>query len=302
MTPADIEVLVNARSGDAARDRVARLEAAAAPWRGRIAVRPVPEPGLLAETARDAAGRGARTVAAAGGDGTVNAVARGLLGTGARLGVVPLGTFNYFARGLGLPETPEGAMRVLAERGERAIDLGEVNGEVFLNNASLGVYPEILREREAIYRRFGRSRLAAHWSVARTLVGARAPLSLTLRSGGETRRFTTPLLFVALNPYQLDLFSLEGRGCLEDGRLALYAAPDRDRATLIGLAGRLALGRLRPREHFTLFCADDVTVESAKHEQTLAFDGERTRHASPFRFRLLHRALAAAVPAGRAGA
>jgi diacylglycerol kinase family enzyme len=132
--------------------------------------------------------------------------------------------------------------------------------------------------------------------VLKTLLSAGAAMRLRVSVDGETHRFRSPLLFVAMNPFQLDLFSLEGRECLEDDRFAVYAVPDASRPRLMGLAARLAVGGLRPREHFTLYCGSEVVVESDRARHTLAFDGERARHASPFRFRLRARALKAMLP------
>lgn len=293
---ADICILVNAASGSAEENRVQRLEDAARPWAGRVEVRPLDRSADIGAESRKAADEGFAVVAAAGGDGTINAVAAGLRDTGARLGVVAMGTFNYVARTLGLPETPEKAVAVLAEGREGRLTIGEVDGRVFLNNASIGVYPDILREREQVYRRFGRSQLAAHWSVLKTLMSHRAPMRLRIAIDGETAQFRSPLLFVANNAFQLELFSLEGAGHVEEGRFAIYAVPDASRWRLIGLSARLALGRLRPREHFTLYAGSEIVVESDKRSHTLAYDGERARHHTPLTFRVHRDALGIMLP------
>ena len=168
------------------------------------------------ETAR-ALEEGIPTIVAAGGDGTICGIAAQLAGTGSRMGVLPLGTFNYFARSLGLPEELEEAVRVVAEGHLRAIPVGEVNGRVFLNNASLGAYAAILFRRERVYRRWGRSRLAAYWSVITTLLCFRVSLDATVTVDGAMRQFRTPLIFVAKNAHQLDHFELAGADCVRAG-------------------------------------------------------------------------------------
>ena len=110
----------------------------------------------LAAIVRRAVDAGASTVVAAGGDGTAMAVAQALLGSPAALAVLPLGTFNYFARGLGLPQDPEEAARTILKGQRHRVQVGMVGNQVFLNNASLGVYPAILKERETVYARWGR--------------------------------------------------------------------------------------------------------------------------------------------------
>ena len=117
----------------------------------------------LDNATRGAVAEGFDAIVAAGGDGTIMTVAGQVMDTGCRFGVLPMGTFNYFARGLGIPEDPKGAAEVILAGATRKVSLSEVNGQVFLNNISLGIYPAILRAREDVYARWGRRRLAAHW-------------------------------------------------------------------------------------------------------------------------------------------
>jgi diacylglycerol kinase family enzyme len=213
------------------------------------------------------------------------------------MGVLPFGTFNYFARSLGLPEELDEAARVIVAGHTRTLDLGEVNGRIFLNNASLGAYPTILDHRERFYRRWGRSRIAAYWSMLLTLLRFRRPLHVTMTVDGETRRLRTPLIFVAKNAGQLDAVGLEGGDCVRSGRFAIFVAPDIGRLALVVYALRLGLGLAEPREDFELVCGRDVTVETAWHRRLVARDGERERMESPFVFRLRPGALDVFVPA-----
>jgi diacylglycerol kinase family enzyme len=240
----------------------------------------------LGAIAREAADDGFDVVAAAGGDGTINAVASALRGRGAALGVVPLGTFNYIARGLGVPEDPERATALLADGGLRRMDAAEVNGRLFLNNASLGAYPRILARREEIYRRWGRSRIAANWSVVDALVEAATPMTVTLSTEDGRRRVRTPLIFVARSAFQLGRFALEGERIVRAGRMAVFVAPEAGRAGMVWRAARLATGALRRGRDFTLLGTDALTVESAASGRLVARDGERERIAGPLRFRM----------------
>jgi diacylglycerol kinase family enzyme len=297
---ADICVIINAgsgkRRGGALADELRGLFAQLFPGRTVLCVaRRGAEIGPEAERA---VREGFRTVVAGGGDGTINAVASRLLDTECRLGILPLGTFNYVARRLGIPVALEDAVRVLTEGHEQAIDVGEVNGHLFLNNASLGAYAAILGRREEIYRRWGRSRIAAHWSVLAALAESRASLALKVTIDGEVRRFRTPMAFVANNAYQLERLGLAGGKCIAARKLALYVAPDCGRAELLRMAVRLALRRLRPERDFELLCGSDILVETWRRHRTVTRDGERMRMAGPFRFRLRRDTLRALVPAG----
>ena len=140
---------------------------------------------------------GFRTIIAAGGDGTVSAVASHLLGTDRCLGILPIGTFNYVARDWGIPLAAEDAVRVIAEGAERTVDVGEVNGRTFLNNAGLGGYAMIVRRRERVFSSWGRSRIAAYWVILRSLFDLRQSLRLKVTVDGEVWRYRTPMAFIA---------------------------------------------------------------------------------------------------------
>jgi diacylglycerol kinase family enzyme len=207
-----------------------------------------------------------------------------------------LGTFNYFARSLGIPSAIEEAIAVLAQAHVRPVSVGEVNGRIFLNNASLGIYARVLRERERLYGSWGRSRFAAHLSVLSALARPRAPLFLRVTVDGATRRRRTPMVFVANDPFQLAEFGLAGAECLAQERLALYVAPDCGRAALLALAMRLAFGRLRPERDFELLCGADIVVETKRRRRHVVRDGERERLSGPYRFRRRRDALRVLAP------
>ena len=103
------------------------------------------------EAARTATA-GAAAVIAAGGDGTVSAVAAGLVGSPTLLGVLPLGTLNHFAKDLHIPLELEAAVSVIAAGRVARIDAGQVNDRVFINNSSIGIYPSVVEIREELRR------------------------------------------------------------------------------------------------------------------------------------------------------
>jgi diacylglycerol kinase family enzyme len=295
---AEICVIVNTAAGK--QDGEERIEAIRAAFRqsgAEVEVRTFGRGVHPVRAAEEAVARGHGTIVAAGGDGTISAVAGALAGTGRRMGVLPFGTFNYFARSLGLPEELEEAARVIVTGQVRTLDLGEVNGRIFINNASLGAYPTILDQRERFYRRWGRSRIAAYWSMLVTLVRFRSPLRIALTVDGATRQLRTPLVFVAKNAGQLEAVGLEGGDCVRSGRFAVFLAPDVGRLALVIYALRVGLGLAEPREDFELICGREVTVETAAHRRLVARDGERERMESPFAFRLRPAALDVFVPA-----
>jgi diacylglycerol kinase family enzyme len=293
----DICVVLNKSSG-AGKDEAfhQRLDAALARHPGRFAVERLDAGEDLDKSIRRVAGGGYRVVVAAGGDGTITAVAEALAGSEVALGILPLGTFNFVARGLEIPEDVEAAVDLVATGTARSLSVAEVNGRLFLNNASLGLYPAILREREGIYRRWGRSRLAAYWSVIRTVMGLLRPLTLRVSVDGKQLRTRTPLMFVARSAYQLEHYGLDGAEAVRQDRFAVLLAPDVGRLGLLRLALRLAVRGLDDGRDMEIVVGEDIIVETDRSRPIVARDGERARLTSPLHFRIRKDALTVIAP------
>ncbi|WP_282601622.1 diacylglycerol kinase family protein [Paracoccus sp. PARArs4] len=278
-------------------ETAALLNKRLAPHCGRFEMRVAEHGRDLPQLARDVASEGFDLVIAVGGDGTQSAVAGALAGTGIPMGVLPGGTFNYFARDLGVGETIEEGIDTILDARQSLTDLGEVNGLIFLNNISLGAYPQILKTREGIYRRWGRSRLAAYWSVAVALRRLRNPMRLTARVDGEEQHFTSALVFVARSAYQLETFGLEGADAIRDGRMVVLVAKASRAMPLFRSALRLAFGHSARDEDFDMIVTDRMEIETPAKAQLVAHDGEKTRLASPFRMSVRRDALRVLLPA-----
>ncbi|ARE42323.1 Transcription regulator (plasmid) [Rhodovulum sp. P5] len=251
----------------------------------------------LSDVARAALDDGADMLVAAGGDGTICAVAGVCHGADVPMGVIPQGTFNYFARGLGISQEVDGAIATLATGTLRDIRLGEVNGRVFLNNASIGLYPAILERRETIYRRWGRSRAAAYWSVIATLLWLKRALPLRLDIDGRQERLVTPLAFVANSAYQLDQFNLHGADHIRSGDFALFLSPNGAQVDLIRAAVGLAAGMARKDEEFLLRHGRDIVLSTGRSRVLVARDGEKEIMRDPLRFAFRDRPLRVVAPA-----
>lgn len=236
-------------------------------------------------------------VVAAGGDGTVSAVADVLRGTGIALGVVPLGTLNHFARDLGIPLDPEEAVRTIVAGHRIAVDVGEVNGRGFINNASLGLYPGIVRERKRQQRRLRRSKRAAMlWA---TLAVLQRPPLLDLRLDLEdaTHACRSPFVFVGNNDYVLEGFDIGRRERLDAGFLNVYSTRSATAGGLVLLALRALFGRLRQARDFHEATVRTLRVESRHASLLVATDGEVQTMRTPLQFRVHRRALEVIVPA-----
>lgn len=224
---------------------------------------------------------GASLVVVGGGDGTLGAAAGALAGTDCPLGILALGTHNHLAGELGVPADLPAAARLIGERPLRRIDTGEVNGRTFVNNASIGLYPAVVRRRDGI--------AAPKWVAAvPAAVGALRRIRhhrLRLVRDGESRPVVTPLLFVGNGHYSLARGNLGARTALDDGRLSIYAVASRRRLALIGFAVRTLLGRADPERDFAaLGDRADFTVEGGSRRIDVALDGEVVRLTMPLRF------------------
>lgn len=298
----DCIVILNTGSGKSAeKPDVDAIERAFAERGRSVSVVSVTGDDDISARIAEAVESGPACVVAAGGDGTIRAVAEVLTGTGIELGVIPLGTFNYFARRCDIPEDYGGAIDVICEGMARNMALGSVNGKVFLNNASLGLYPSILKEREEVYRRWGRSRLAAYWSVLVAMATVYRPLTMSIDVDGTEHSKKSPNLFVAMSAYQLDEFGIEGSEAIREGKFALLLAPDCGRFKLIWKALRVAVRGLRRGPDFTLVTGRRVTVKTRRSRALVAIDGERQELSAPFEFRLLEDALSVRMPETAAG-
>ncbi|ESW59567.1 MAG: hypothetical protein Q27BPR15_16795 [Rhodobacter sp. CACIA14H1] len=293
--PATICVLANPASGRAKRDS-GTLDLAMRVFGPQVSLRRLDAGQTFEDAVKSALADGFTTIVAAGGDGTVAAVAHALSGSGASLGVLPLGTFNFMSRGLGLPEEPEAAARAILAGHPHRISVGTVNGLVFLNNVSLGLYPRILAERESAYARWGRFRFLAYWTVIVTLVRAQRMQTFTIETEEGAREVRTPLIFIARSAYQLERFGLSARDIISDDRFAVFVAKAGTRWHLMRLAMHLAMRRLVPGDDVELFSAKSLVIRTPKRRPRVAFDGEKRRMLAPLRFEIKEDSLSIIVP------
>ncbi|HEX8503307.1 MAG TPA: diacylglycerol kinase family protein [Pyrinomonadaceae bacterium] len=294
-----VQVIVNAASGGSRADEMRAAVAREFSSHGIEAEVLLAKGGRRLEALARRAGEGASpTVVAAGGDGTVNAVASALLGTDKRLGVLPVGTFNYFAKNLGIPLDLAGAVRTVALGRAADVDVCEVNGRIFINNSSIGLYPSIIRQREQEYRRWGRRQLVAYAAVLRAVLGGNPFLNVRITTEGGELTERTPLVFVGGNRYQIEEFDLPGRRCVNRGELAIYVARADGRAGLLRLALQALLRRLRGEQRLEVMCAGEALVETRRRRLPVALDGEVVVLETPLRFRTRPAALKVLVPGG----
>ena len=225
-------------------------------------------------------------IVAGGGDGTVSTVAAALVDTGIIFGVLPLGTLNHFAKDLGIPLELADAVAVLAHGEAGRVDVGEVNARIFVNNSSLGLYPDIVHDRERQQKRLRRGKWPAFvWATLSAL--RRYPfLVVALVVDGKEVLRKTPFVFIGNNEYRMEGFAIGERSGMDDGRLSLYVAQRPGRWRLLQLALRAVTGRLRQARDFDAFLATDIVVQSKKKRLPVATDGEVTVMTPPLHYRV----------------
>jgi diacylglycerol kinase family enzyme len=293
-----VEVIINAAAGGGSDDERARAVKEAFSACGVGAHVSVARGGDdVKEFVRRALSNGARAVVAGGGDGTVGAVAEELVGTDRPLGVLPLGTLNHFAKDLHIPLALEEAARNVCEGRAVPVDVGEVNGRIFVNNSSLGLYPRIVRRREMLQEREGSGKWSAFLRASLAVLRRYPFMSVRLDADGQEIARKTPFVFVGNNEYQVENLQMGARSCLDAGRLSLYVAHRTGRLGLLRLALSALLGRLREAHDFDALCAREIWVETRRPKRIpVATDGEVSVLSTPLHYRIRPGALRVIVP------
>lgn len=246
--------------------------------------------------AREALARSVDALIAGGGDGTVRTVAAVLAGRREALGVLPLGTLNHFAKDLGMPLAVEEAVAALASGRVQALDLGEVNGEVFVNNSSIGLYPTVVVVRDRQRKLLGRGKWLATASALLKVVPRLPPLDVRLKVEGRAIGRHTHFAFIGNNEYEMSLFDYGARSRLDSGDLYLYIARCSSRWCIVGVT-LLALFRdVTATRHFESWCLPEFSIETRKKALPVYLDGEVVMLEPPLRYRTLPRALRVLMP------
>jgi diacylglycerol kinase family enzyme len=300
---APLFIVMNAGSGKHEDDDVRLVIRSTLTGAGRpFSLHEVDDAARLKDVANEvvALARAARgVVVAAGGDGTINTVAEATLGSGCPFGVIPLGTFNYFSRAHGIPSDAKTACQIALGLLAFPVQVGLVNDRVFLVNGSIGLYPELLEEREQAKRRHGRSRWVAIGAALLTLLRPHRALRLDVETGGRRRSLITPTLFVGNNRLQLERVGLPVRDLTVRHRLIAVVLRTTGFFGMLALIARALLGRLGDAERVESFALERMTVRSrfGARRFKVATDGEVCWLRGPLHFQVAPHALLLLRPA-----
>ena len=245
---------------------------------------------------RDGLAQGQRLFVAAGGDGTVNVVVQTLVQhPEANLAVVPVGTYNHFARDLGIPLDWKEALQVAVDGETRQVDVVQINDHFFVNNISIGLYPEMVAQREAQGRDYPRwkARLFAFYGTLR-----RYPhVNLMVETAHHQERLRTHVFMVSNNSYDLSQIGIEAsRGTLDEGKLSVYWLPHIRRMALMKFVANYLAGRVHATPGFRSFRTTRMRVQSSRPSLKVGVDGELFTLETPLLITSVPQSLAVKVP------
>ena len=300
---ATLQFVINGTAGSSDADATRKAIESGLREAGRTGIVRFAAPGELARVAREGAANAladGSAVVAVGGDGTTNTVAQAAHAAGCSMGVLPEGTFNYFAREHGVPTETGEALRWLLDARPEPVQVSAVNDRVFLVNASVGLYPDLLQDRERWKARFGRSRLVALGAGVATLLRSQDSLRLWIELDGKPHQVRTLTLFVGNNRLQLEKLGLSNPGTrtesgIADGHVTAVIVKPIGTVAMMGLVLRGALGQLGDAGGLEHFVCQKLRVEPAlmfgRRRMKVAFDGEVEWMNSPLTLRVLPKPL-----------
>ena len=251
----------------------------------------------VSKLVQEAIQRGSKLIIAGGGDGTVNAVASAVAGTDVLLGVLPLGTLNHFCKDLGIPMELKAAIGNLGSGRAIAVDVAEVNGRIFVNNSGLGLYPTIVRLREARQARGQTKWMAAAVAAIRALRHYQR-LALRVNASGRELFRRTSIVFMGNNEYAIEGLNIGTRTQIDAGQLCLYITRESSSLRLIRLTLSALMGKLQKNTDYDKILTDEVWIHSRHSTLNVSIDGEVTRLASPLHYHIRPKALRVLVPEG----
>ncbi len=244
---------------------------------------------------RDRMRDGTRLFVAAGGDGTINSVIQPLVHTDAIFGVIPVGTYNHFAKDLGIPLPWREALAVIVEGTIKPVDAARVNDRFFVNNVSMGLYPELVARREEKGRDY--SRWKARLLAAFATLQKYPHIAVTLESEHHQEAIRTHVLMISNNSYELSRLGIEApRLALEEGRLSVYWLPHVPRLTLMRFVAHYLAGRVHETPGFRSFRTSRVKLQSSKTRLHLGIDGEVATMETPLVITIVPQSLSVKVP------
>ncbi len=250
----------------------------------------------LEKTAKSAMAMDINLIIAAGGDGTVSTVAAVLTGSNIPMGVLPIGTLNHFAKDAGIPLEFDDAIKTIANQNIKQIDVGEVNGIIFVNNSSIGLYPKVVKHREKEINSLGGRKWVAMGIAVLRMFKRFPTVNVKIKTGGKMMECKTPFVFVGNNNYNMDIFNLGTRKELDKGCLGVYYPNTTNRFEMLKFAILGLMNKLSSENNFSIYFTDELTLETKKKYIDVSTDGEVLKLSTPLNYKLRKHALKVIIP------
>lgn len=238
----------------------------------------------LSEMANLSAKSGVDAVIAAGGDGTVNCIASALVDSDIPLGVLPSGTLNHFAKDLGIPLSIVEAAKVISEKKVVKVDVGEVNGRFFLNNSSIGFYPQMVKHRDK--NGFWDNKWLAMVTAMFNVLSRYPVLHVKIKVNNESLKSKIPFVFVGNNEYKFDILGPGLREKLDEGQLSLYYPDTTGRLSMIKFTFFALMNKLNQTGDFNFDQTEEIILEFKKKNIEISIDGEVVRLDTPLHYHI----------------
>ncbi len=243
---------------------------------------------------------GCTDIVAAGGDGTVSCIVGAIMeearkGRSLRLGVLPFGTFNHFAKDLGIPFGIEEALDTIKKGQTRRVDIGQVNDTYFLNNSSLGLYPKIIKIRDQIQKK-GFMKTIAFFAACLFVFFADNSLSIDFESENKKIHKTTPFVFIGNNKYEISGFNIGERRKLDEGTLSICISKELTKRGLVVLLFKAMINRLMEATDFNVIGLKEFTINSRASFIDVSHDGEVSKMSPPLHYQIISQALSVIIP------
>ena len=254
------------------------------------------EPKQIGARFEDAAKRGYDAIIVGGGDGSVNAAAAALLGKKTALGILPLGTVNRLARDIGLTADVDAALLLLAEAEPRQIDVGEVNGHIFLNNSFIGLPPMVTERRAKLRGRPLGERLRGYAALPMEVARGARRLAIVIDDDEAARAHRALTVVVSNNAYSEGASLIPKRRALDEARLGLYVSRHRTLMQTVWLLLRASLGLWKGDPDLETRELEKLTIRSNSKRLRVVNDGELMWLNTPLCYSIRPKALTVLVP------
>lgn len=291
---------MNASSGNDDKDSSrAALDRAFSQRGNAVRFHLIDDPNDIEETvqkARQACFDQPGALVAAGGDGTVNAAVAAIAGSDIPFAVVPLGTFNYFARDIGMPLEPAAAAAAILGGTIVPTHVARINDKPFLVNASIGLYVRLIQERERHEARLGRNRIVAVASGLVTALRGHYSMTLEMVVDGKPRTVRTPVVFLGKNYLQLKNLDFDIAAGIAAGQVGVITIEDANPLTMIALAWHALVGKPEQAAKLNAFCIEKLEIKTRRPLISAVVDGEVMVLKSPLKIEVQRNALQVVQP------